>query len=656
MIPPALCSGDSGEAGLDGVDVDAAELSEILSQFDGEDAAVDGLEELLREAAAFRENPVDVNSAGLGELLRVTFLDPASAVRIVSARDTLGSFGSLDALVARGCVSREVLTRVRPYLVTRTRHVHVAPVRFIGPTVPASAAATPGASAFSWEARVRAISQERWDDSWGERGFVTGTGSFARLRVSYDDRLDASFACERDVGETAFADHCALSVVWRTRQEDSCDAPAVSLGAGDFVGSWGQGLMLRSGGFPSEAAYPRRRDSVRRYDGAGESTARRGLFLTASRGLATVRALLARTAVDAAIGEDGLATSLRSTGYHRTEGEKQGESSLDESLVGVRLSVEAAAGLELSASLMRVGYSPGLAPGDPVRQHFAFSGEEQTAGGCDVRASFGDLTAACEAVRTSSGGTAALAAVRLERRSARVRVGAAAMSRDYWSPLGGGTPGFSSGSNGAVGWASAEYLATGGWKVWASARATGRPWRSFHSELPNGSSYVGIGGEIRTKNGWRFTVESRSRSRTDSGGDPTATRGSAARRVRATLRTGGSSPVDLSVWKSASFSEGPEVGSLIAVSLRFGGGIGSRGSYDAGLTSVAVRGDAPSLVCYEPRLPGEFGLVSLNASGTRWYIRIRTGLPSGCGLSVRLSGGPERGRMQFGVGLDAKGG
>ena len=122
-----------------------------------------------------------------------------------------------------------------------------------------------------------------------------------------------------------------------------------------------------------------------------------------------------------------------------------------------------------------------------------------------------------------------------------------------------------------------------------------------------------------------------------------------------TLRTLGTAPVQVSAWRIDTLSDGGEDGSLLAASLRVDGTIGGGSSYVAGLTSVALRGDAPSLVQYEPRLPGEFGLASLNASGTRWYIRIQTGLPGGWGLSLRLSGGPERGQTRFGVGLDARG-
>jgi hypothetical protein len=408
-------------------------------------------------------------------------------------------------------------------------------------------------------------------------------------------------------------------------------------------------------------AYPRRHDSVRRYDGAGESTARRGAFVTASRGRAQVAAVVARTPLDAAVDEAGLVTSIRTSGHHRTEGEKEGADRLEETLVAVRLSVDGPVGLRISGTALRVAFSPGLAPRDPERQRFAFCGEELTAGGIDVR--FGtrelaggcELRAGCEAASTSGGGLAALAAARLVSGGSRLSAGGAYLSRDYWVPLGGGAPGFSGGSNGAVGWLRAEYRSRANWEVWAAARVAGRPWRSYHSELPDGSVSLGVGGEFRTKRDWRIAAESKTRSRVGREGTLPATAPTGESRTRVSIRTGGSVPLEVSAWRSASLSNGLEAGSLLAVALRIGGSLGGGTSYAAGLVSASLTGSAPTLVRYEPRLPGEFGLTSLNAPGTRWYIRVQTGLRAGWGLSARASGGPGRGTMQFGLGLDARG-
>jgi hypothetical protein len=663
------CRGDVWRA-TDDLPDDPA-LRDALLGLESEDVSIDGLDEVLREAAAFRAHPVDVNSAGPAELMRVPFLDPASAVRVVERRRALGPVESLRELVSRGCLSREVLGAVRPYLVARPPSPVEATLD-LEAEPPAARASVP----LTWELRLRATARERWESSWDERGLLSGAGTFARLRVSRADRLDVSIACEKDAGETNLADHLVGSIVWRDEDDSESggigrardtDAPSdtretdIVAGLGDFVASWGQGLLFAAGGFPSESGYPRRRDSVRRYDGAGEVAARRGAFVTVSRGRARVMAVLARTAQDAAVDETGHVTSIRTTGYHRTEGEKAGASSLEETLAGVRLSFDVPVGLEFSGSALRVAFSPGLAPGDPERERFALSGEELTAGGVDIRLGPRELAGGCdvraggEVVSVSSGGVAALAAARVRCGGSRLSAGGAYLSRDYWVPAGGGAPGFSGGSNGATGWLRAEYRSTADWKIWVGTRVTRRPWRSYHSELPDGAVTMTIGGEVRTMRGWRVAAESRTSSRRLSDGDPPLTAARAARRVRVSVRTGGSVPLDVSAWRVSSLCDGLEDGSLLAVALRIGGSLGSGTSYAAGLTSASLQGSAPSLVQYEPRLPGEFGLTSLNAAGTRWYIRVQTGLREGWGISARLSGGPSRGALQFGLGLDARG-
>ncbi|MCK4511836.1 helix-hairpin-helix domain-containing protein, partial [bacterium] len=271
---PVRCRADDSASDMDDVadadDVGACDsaLREVLMGLDDESAAIDGLEELLREAAAFREHPVDVNSAGLAQLLRVPFLGPGLAVRIVAQRDRMGPAESLDELVARGCLSHEALAVVRPYLIALSPvpeavmpavgdNAADTAMKAVGDTARDSAMdATPQASQktplpVTWELRLRATTQERWDAPWGARDVLGAVGTFARLRVSYAQRLDLSVACEKDIGEASLADHSVVSLVWRGAADVPEDGPALSVGLGDFAGSWGQGLLLRSGGFPS---------------------------------------------------------------------------------------------------------------------------------------------------------------------------------------------------------------------------------------------------------------------------------------------------------------------------------------------------------------------------------------------------------------------
>jgi hypothetical protein len=77
--------------------------------------------------------------------------------------------------------------------------------------------------------------------------------------------------------------------------------------------------------------------------------------------------------------------------------------------------------------------------------------------------------------------------------------------------------------------------------------------------------------------------------------------------------------------------------------------------FSAGVTSIASKGSPPVTVKYEPGLPGAFSLHCLNASGTRWYIRLRSGLRSGAVLTLVVAGGPRSGHSEFGIAIEAGG-
>jgi len=615
----------------------------------------DELAAALREAAAFRANPLDVNTAPLAALLRVPGLDPAAAARVVAHRDRRGPFATLETMVGRGTLSAAELTRVRPYLTVADRRAG-SPTGTVGP-MPRVGSASPGSSRWrdtvTWSLRARAGVREIWEESWGERTVWKGLKTYTRLRVSYGERLALSLALEKDAGERLVHDHVVGSLVWRSGGTPEA-GPVVALGLGEFSVGWAQGLALRSGGFPSVAAYPRMRDGLRPYDGAGEAASRRGAWVVASRGLLTVSGIAAGTDLDAATDDRGRVTSVRSTGYHRTAGEREGAGVLRESLYGARVTADLGS-CEVAGSALLFTFDPAIAPGDPVRKRYAFEGDELRLLGLDARFETRRLRAGCEFVSSSAGGIAASVSAAVVRDAWRVRAGAGYLAPDYWSPLGGGLPGVSSGSNGTAAWLRAEYRADAGWAVWSSARAAGRPWRTYNSVLPGESATLSGGAELRGGGKWRVSFESSAGVRGESSGDPPATVERVVRRDRIVLRRSGSSPVAFAVKRASEYEGDADVGSVLALTARVDGAVGDSGDYTLGVAAASRRGTPPTLVHYEPGLPGEFGLRSLNAAGARWYARVRITLPPGLGLSIRAAGGPGRDRAEFGVGLDARG-
>ena len=620
-------------------DWEAATLAAAGSGGEGPDL----FDELLRELAALRANPIDLNSAGLTELLRVPVLAPSDAATIVALRTELGSFGGLEDLAASGRIASGAVRALRPYVVVRP-----APVRN-------TAAVRSPHVGVSWDVRLSASGRADPDDPWSAPSLAAAAvAPRARVRVGWGDawRLGASF--ERDAGESRLLDHTAFHLSGAssgTRRGDG-SSPRLAGVAGDIVADWAQGLVLSGARFPRLAALPRAADRVRGYDGAAENLARRGVHVAVARGRVAAQVLWARTSLDATIDGDGFASTIRTSGYHRTDAERAGEGVLTEVLLGSRVVIEPVERVGVGASFIRFRYDPELAHGDPERQHFRPAGPELVVASADVRLRGASWRLGAEFAGTSGGGRALLLAARARIGHATARLGCGHLSREFWSPLGRGVPGTSGGTNGIAGWVGAEYGSASSWRVWTEVIVAGHPWRTYGSELPPSSRRTTTAVEVPLEGVGRMTVEARVRRKTASGAGTEETSSTMA---KATLRTSGRVPLVLFIVRESSGPVGTEEGTASAFGVRAGIPVGASSVATFGLTSVTERGDGGLIIQYEPSLPGEFALRSLNESGTRWYIRMVSGLSERAAVTIRLSGGPDPGTMQFGVSLEAKG-
>ncbi len=239
----ALADEGDAETG-DGTSVDADEL----------------VEDVIRDAAAFREHPVDVNTAGVRDLLRVPFMEAGAALRIVAARAAGGVFAATEDLVAAGCLTPEAYAVVRPYITVIMPGLPEESAR------PDSAGARPDDS-WRWSALSRTTLAA------GGASAPGGPGTFVRLRLSRGDGLAVGVACEKDQGEDSFADHTALCAEWQALRSPL----DVRVGLGDLTVSWAQGLIAGSSGIATTGGYPsatRQAARVRRR-GRGERAPRR---------------------------------------------------------------------------------------------------------------------------------------------------------------------------------------------------------------------------------------------------------------------------------------------------------------------------------------------------------------------------------------------
>ncbi len=648
--------GASVAAGL----VDTALLrSGSLSWWSGDSSgfsdAGDLLDVLLMDAAALRSNPLDLNSASAADLCRVPGIEASDAVAIVRSREADGLFREVGDLIRTGRFDERAVRAVRPYVVCAVPQAASG----VDPTGGSSGlrvgrVEAVGRSPLEWSARLKVSWEVDPEDDWSTHepsDAARAARTYAGLRARAGGGWSAGVGVERDPWERRGVDHVAFHLSKRPETRKDADY-LLSFTVGDLIIDWGQGLLAGGGGFGDARRFPRSTDRVRGYDGAGESAARRGVHASVSRGAVGVDLVGAVTSLDAGLDADGLATTIRTSGLHRTSGERAGRGKLKEGLACARVRVGPVGPLAIGASVVLLSYSPGLARGDPERQRFRFHGNRLSGAAVDARLTCDAWSLGVELARAATGGLAAVVSARGRSGSLSARFGAGHLSRDYWVPLGGGVPFASGGSNATSAWVDVEHR-TAPWLRWrVECVVRGRPWRSYHDQLPDTGARATVGATLKLKG--VGTLDGELRVRTTDPGSPGVERETSTRR-RLSLRTAGRVPLVVAATSAGATTDAVELGRATSVEVRFDLPLGDRSLVSAGVAATTSWGRHDPVVYYEPSLPGDFSLHTLNISGSRCYIRVRTGVTEVTSLAARLSCCPARGEYSFGISIDMKG-
>jgi hypothetical protein len=639
---------------------------ESLPDDGGEESAV--ADWLIREAAAFRANPIDLNSCSLSDLLLVPFIDPTSAAAVLQYREERGELTSLRDLVGFGGLTVASVDALAPYVMVPVAGSVTRAFTVTGNAPDGAVGGSAVSRGLVWSLTTRLsgsysgshdpASALGWEDPLAE------ARTCVRLRVSRGDRLSAGVAFEKDPGESRLGDHVAAHITW-----DGSHGRAI---AGDFNLRWGQGLIAGPQGLATAERLPLARDRIKGYDGTSETTARRGIVATGRIGMRTSLGFVAaRTCLDATIDDNGRVTSVRASGYHRTENERAGKEALTETIAGGRVTASVFGdqggrvdswgqslnqpSLVLGASLLRFSFDPPLAHGDPLRQRYRLSGAEVKLASLDAVLMSGDWRTGAEFARSTEGGSAFLASVRARSGGVQSSLGCGYQSESFRSPIGSALPGTSGGSNALAGWLRLSYTARGAWRIWGVARVTNHPWRTYHNALPEPSGLVELGTELNAHGLGRITFGGRLRARSVEDGEPETTGREEVQTQWAVFRASGARGLRLAVRRSVADLNGVRLGTAVSLSARSTMQLTEGVAVDFGAVTVASEGKSCGIPHYEPGLTGEMGLRTLNAPGTRWYIRARTIIFHSISVAARLAGGPSPGRLEFGIGLDVQG-
>ena len=293
----------------------AAADDDLEALFDQSDMPGD-IEQLLLELQQLKQQKIPVGTATREDLLLIPFLSLDDAGKIIDFRDNRGPLTSADQLVE--IIGAEMTQKVSPFL-------SFEPLRL---KVPKKKTEITG----NWYSRYFSEIPKR-------RGIISGKYRgdnyklYNRLSVMYGD-IAVNGVMEKDVGEPDIDDFTSLSVVF------SGSGFLKQFIAGNYAVNIGQGLLFGQSRYLSKGVDPlgvkltgRR---LKPYTSSAENGFMQGAAATLSLEPFEFTAFYSRNLIDASI-KDGQVTTIRTSGYHRTESEIDHKDNVTERVAGVNL-------------------------------------------------------------------------------------------------------------------------------------------------------------------------------------------------------------------------------------------------------------------------------------------------------------------------------
>jgi hypothetical protein len=274
------------------------------------------IEDLLDVLQDLRKRKLPVNEASTDRLLRLPFLSPIDAEKIVKWRALHGPIGSVSQL--EKIIGTEKAGLSAPYL-----------------SFSAGLAAGEAGGGISGNLCSR-VYWESPPRKGIENGKYEGDNRKLYSRVQAGSRhIGFSLVQESDIGEPDTTDLLSFTV---HAEDIGIVREAV---AGNYNLSFGQGLLFGQGRYFSKGSEPvagvqGATGAVKPYSSASEEGFMQGAAVTLAPGPFEITAFASRNRVDATI-DSGVVSSLSTNGYHRTTYEQQKKDNLVQKAEGVNL-------------------------------------------------------------------------------------------------------------------------------------------------------------------------------------------------------------------------------------------------------------------------------------------------------------------------------
>ncbi|MEL7834080.1 helix-hairpin-helix domain-containing protein [Fodinibius sp. Rm-B-1B1-1] len=354
------------------------DLEGAIENFDPGDTNFDS-EQLTQFLQELAENPININQAGVNDLLQLPGLNLKLARAIIKYRSDVKPFETTDELDEVSGIGRVTLEQVRPYITVGSglelsRELYTSPRYW-----------TSGGHFQAFSRYQRDLQKaEGYEQSPQEGGYIGSPVKYYQ-RIGYQsDHLSVNLTQEKDPGEELVGPFQFDHRTWHVALEDNGNVQM--LVGGDYSLAFGQGLVLWSGaafgkGSNVVGAVSRNGRGIKPYTSAQETNYYRGAAVTYGARLQFTGFYSNRYRSASDINAD--TTRFPGTdGYHRTETEFLQKNNLQQKLYGGHIQWEIPFGI-IGATGYQTIFDRYITASEQTYAQYDFEGTSNYAYGVD---------------------------------------------------------------------------------------------------------------------------------------------------------------------------------------------------------------------------------------------------------------------------------
>lgn len=398
-ILPKLHAQDSSKVEIE------RQLEQNFEELDSEDSEITG-EQLIQFLEDLAANPININRAGISELLQIPGFNLLNAKAVIEYRKKK-PFESISDMVKVPGIGAVTYQRMSPYITVgsssdRFRNLYTNPNYWLRGN------------------KVEVISryQQNLQD---QEGFIRAdtSGGYLGNAVKYFQRfrmqsnhLSVNLTQEKDAGETLTGISDFDFNSWHISIQEAGKLKSVVVG--DYSLSFGQGLVIWNGGAFGKGrevtrTINRNERGVRPYGSAQETDFFRGLAATYGDNIQWT-GFYSNRPRSATVLEGDTVRFPSSSGFHRTQSELDRRNNIEQETYGGRVRADTRFGL-IGLTGFTTNFSNFIQKGTALSNQYDFEGKSNSVFGIDYRGLVGNSLVFGEFARSKNGGTGGVAGV-----------------------------------------------------------------------------------------------------------------------------------------------------------------------------------------------------------------------------------------------------